>query len=122
MTILGHDPLPTISMAAQILERGGGENKMSLRIRASSSRMQRLVSQVLDLSRSGSGIGVGIQLKDVDIELLIEDLVDEVRIAYPFVNHEMNVPDSLMWQADSDRLAQAIGNLLGNARVLIRRL
>ena len=119
MAILGHDlrdPLNNINLAASFIEKGSSQNKMGAVIRNSSSRMQRLVEQVLDMSRIGTGIGLTLNQKEVDVTIIIQDLVSEARMGYPGVDYEINVPESFTWQLDPDRLAQALGNLLSNAR------
>lgn len=85
-------------------------------IRNSSSRMQRLVEQVLDMSRIGTGIGLVLNPKEVDVSVIIQELVSETRLGYPGIDYEINMPESFMWHLDPDRLAQAVGNLLSNAR------
>jgi light-regulated signal transduction histidine kinase (bacteriophytochrome) len=118
MAILGHDlrdPLNSINLAAHFL-KDGSNDKMGTIIRNSSSRMQRLISQVLDMSRLGTGLGLGIEPEMTDVIPVINDLINEARLAYPGVDYETSMPNSLLWRVDSDRLAQAIGNLLGNAR------
>ena len=119
MAILGHDlrdPLNNINLAASFIEKGSSQNKMGAVIRNSSSRMQRLVEQVLDMSRIGTGIGLTLNQKEVDVAVIIHDLVNEARLGYPGINYDINVPESFKWQLDPDRLAQAVGNLLSNAR------
>ncbi|GGY80978.1 bacteriophytochrome [Cellvibrio zantedeschiae] len=119
MAILGHDlrdPLNNINIAAHLLEQASGENKMGTIIRNSSSRMQRLIEQVLDMSRIGTGIGLSIKRKDIDVASMIRDLISETRLGYPGSDYQITMPDSLMWHLDPDRLAQAVGNLLSNAR------
>lgn len=119
MAILGHDlrdPLNNINIAAHLLEQTSGENKMGTIIRNSSSRMQRLIEQVLDMSRIGTGIGLSIHRKSIDVAALIRDLISETRLGYPGSDYQITMPDSLTWHLDPDRLAQAVGNLLSNAR------
>lgn len=119
MAILGHDlrdPLNSINLAAHFLGKDGSNEKMGTIIRNSSSRMQRLIAQVLDMSRLGTGLGLGIQPATNDVVPIINDLINEARLAYPGENYKTSMPDSLLWAVDSDRLAQAIGNLLSNAR------
>lgn len=119
MAILGHDlrdPLNSINLAAHFLGKEGSSEKMGTIIRNSSSRMQRLIAQVLDMSRLGTGLGLGIEPITTDVIPVINDLINEARLVYPGVDYETYMPDSLLWRVDSDRLAQAIGNLLSNAR------
>ncbi|WP_077001842.1 ATP-binding protein [Variovorax sp. KK3] len=122
--MLGHDlrdPLQSITMAARVLEKsqtGAGEvgSRMGQRIQSSSSRMARLIGQVLDASRLQTGLGLQIHLTDVDLSRLLEDLLDEAAIAYPGVRVSRELPKSLTVRADSDRMAQLFTNLVSNAR------
>lgn len=123
MAMLGHDlrdPLHSISMAARVLEKSGGTEgstgKISQRIQSSSNRMQRLVSQVMDMSRLQSRLGLGLQRVSVDLVQLLADLMDEARTAHPGMQLTGTLPDTLHAQVDPDRLAQVISNLISNAR------
>lgn len=126
LAMLGHDlrdPLQSIAMAAKVLERGGGESapggtgaKLGQRIQSSSSRMARLIGQVLDASRLQTGLGLQLQTAEVDLALLLEDLIDEARTAHPGLNLITEVPPVLLVRADADRVAQLFANLISNAR------
>jgi light-regulated signal transduction histidine kinase (bacteriophytochrome) len=128
LAMLGHDlrdPLQSITMAAKVIEKGAGsgaagddgrDKKLSRRIQASSTRMQRLISQVLDMSRLESGLGLGMHLGPIDLGQVIEELVDESRTAYPGAVYDLEVPAGLTAHADADRIAQVVSNLVSNAR------
>lgn len=119
MAILGHDlrdPLNSINLAAHFIKEDGEEGRMGNIIRNSSSRMERLISQVLDMSRLGTGIGLSIRPTRTNVIAVLNNLIDEARVAHPGVNYRAEVPDDLHWSIDADRLAQAVGNLLSNAR------
>lgn len=119
MAILGHDlrdPLNTIHVAAHLIKEGSSQGKMTEIIRNSSSRMERLIAQVLDMSRLESGIGLGINPSENDVTGMLGTLIDEAKIAHPGVEYKVDMPVSLHWQVDIDRLAQAANNLLSNAR------
>ncbi|CAN7195423.1 ATP-binding protein [Acidovorax sp. LjRoot117] len=123
MAVLGHDlrdPLHSISMAARVLEKNnaadGNTGRIGQRIQSSSNRMQRLVSQVMDMSRLQSRLGLNLQLKTVDVVQLLADLVDEARTAHPGTQIEIHLPERLDAQADPDRIAQVVSNLISNAR------
>lgn len=123
MAILGHDlrdPLHSISMAARVLEKSDGDDgrtgKLGQRIQSTSSRMQRLVSQVMDMSRLQSKMGLDLQSTDIDLVPLLVDLLDETRTAHPGIALKVQMPEALWVRGDLDRIAQVIANLLSNAR------
>lgn len=119
MAVLGHDlrdPLNSISMAAQLMEMQSGSSRMSERIKSSSGRMQRLVTQVLDMTRLQTGLGLNLVFNEVDISALLADLVEENLTAYPDVTVRTYIAPQVMAKIDSDRLSQVISNLISNAR------
>jgi light-regulated signal transduction histidine kinase (bacteriophytochrome) len=122
LAMLGHDlrdPLNSINMAGMVLEKtDGGTNKGTLgkRIQSSSNRMQRMIGQVLDMSRIDRGLSLGIALQPVDLAALACDLVDEARLAYPTIVYDLRVAGPAVVLADAGRLGQVISNLLSNAR------
>jgi light-regulated signal transduction histidine kinase (bacteriophytochrome) len=119
LAVIGHDlrnPLQTISMAAHVLGRGKDDAKLGQRIQTSSSRMQRLISQVLDMSRLRSGLGLGFAFHSVDLSKLVQEMVEDARMAHPESLLACETPPALQAAVDPDRVAQLLGNLLSNAR------
>jgi signal transduction histidine kinase len=119
MAMLGHDlrgPLHSINMAATVLQHGGAASTMSSRIQASSTRMERLISQVLDMSRINGGLGLGLTRSPVDLVPLLQDLLDEVRTAHAGLRIDASLPATLVAEVDGDRLMQVVSNLVSNAR------
>jgi len=125
LAMLGHDlrdPLHSINMAGMVLEKTGGANgganqpMLGKRIQSSTNRMQRMIGQVLDMSRIDRGMGLGVALEPVDVKALLEDLIDEARLAYPSIPLELICSEPLTVRADSGRLGQVLSNLLSNAR------
>jgi len=119
LAMLGHDlrgPLQSINMAAAVLQHGGARDTMSSRIQASSGRMARLISQVLDMSRLNGGLGLGMSKDVIDLVPPLQDLLDETRTGHPDLRIVARIPAALTLPADSDRLMQVVSNLVGNAR------
>ncbi|MCR2346235.1 hypothetical protein NSP34_25630, partial [Salmonella enterica] len=77
---------------------------MGERIRYSSGRMQRLISQVLDLSRLQGGMGLGIEKRECQLSELLNGLIEEKRQAYPGLRIEPEVAPGLTLMADTDRI------------------
>jgi signal transduction histidine kinase len=122
--MLGHDlrdPLHSINMAGMVLEKtdaGSSDKSTTLgrRIQSSSNRMQRMIGQVLDMSRIDRGLALGVTLEPVDLAALVEDMVEEARLAYPTIVYNLRVECAATVLADSGRLGQVLSNLLSNAR------
>jgi two-component system, chemotaxis family, sensor kinase Cph1 len=122
LAMLGHDlrdPLHSINMAGMVLEKTGSSDAkgtLGKRIQSSSSRMQRMISQVLDMSRIERGLHLGVTPERVDLAALVEDMVEEARLAYPTIAYDLHIAGPACVQADGGRLGQVISNLLSNAR------
>ncbi|NHZ44400.1 ATP-binding protein [Massilia aquatica] len=119
MAMLGHDlrePLQAIQMAAAVLQQGGAAAPIGLRIQRSSSRMNRLISQVLDMSKIQMGVGLGAQMRRLDLATVIGDVVDEAMTGHPDVCYRLVADAGALVEGDADRLAQLASNLLSNAR------
>jgi light-regulated signal transduction histidine kinase (bacteriophytochrome) len=123
LAMLGHDlrdPLHSINMAGMVLEKTdtGATNKGTLgrRIQSSSNRMQRMIGQVLDMSRIDRGLNLGIALDAIDLGALVEDVVEEARLSYPTIVFDLQMAGPVFVLADDARLAQVVSNLLSNAR------
>ena len=119
LAMLGHDlrdPLHSINMAGTLLERGAVQPTLGRRIQSSSNRMQRLIGQVLDMSRIDGGMGLGMVFEPLDLAALVEDVIDESRMAYPSIDYSFANPGPTCVRADGGRLGQVLSNLLSNAR------
>jgi PAS domain S-box-containing protein len=122
--ILGHDlrnPLSTILTTIQVLamrqETPDDIRKWLGRVTASGVRMQRMIEQLLDLTRARltDGIPVTLSPEEVDLAPLVGKIADEVRAAHPRSTIEVRVEGNCSARIDFDRIEQVVSNLLGNA-------
>ena len=124
--ILGHDlrnPLSTILTTARLLEMRPDTpaevRKRLDRVTSSGVRMERMIEQLLDLTRARLTAGIPVKLSPVAIELapLVGKIVAEVRVAHPTSRIEVRVEGDCSARVDPDRIEQVVSNLLGNAVV-----
>jgi signal transduction histidine kinase len=82
---------------------------------SSSQRMARMIDQLLDLTRSRLGGGIELTPAPMDLGKLTTDIVDELRTQRATALFHVETRGDLHGKWDSDRLAQVISNLVGNA-------
>jgi signal transduction histidine kinase len=124
VAFLAHDlrtPLNTISIAAQVLkgrlpEHQGEDESMLKIVERSVSRMQTLISDVID-ELGGSAKSVDPQFAPRDVELwpIAEALVRDLQAVSGSVQVLNRVPRALTIHADPAMLGRILQNLLGNA-------
>jgi signal transduction histidine kinase len=125
LSIVSHDlrsPLATISMATSLLDdlsRPEEERaQMVQMVRRATQRMDRLVRDMLEVSRLDSGRTLPIAARCVDIAPVLREACEAqgpVAQAGGLVV-ECEVPDGLpAVQVDCDRVQQVVCNLVGNA-------
>jgi signal transduction histidine kinase len=85
------------------------------RILANGQRASRIVSDLLDLTRTRLGAGIPIVPERVNLSDLLRELVEEVRVAYPTRAVDLDSAPEVVGIWDPDRLAQVVSNLLNNA-------
>jgi signal transduction histidine kinase len=121
VAILGHDlrsPLGGIVKEATALAEsspsGEREHESASRILSSATRMDRLVRDLLDLTRTRLGSGLPIKRAPMDLEplcrLVLAELAGEADQTLRF-----EPTGDLHGEWDSDRLAQVVSNLVGIA-------
>ena len=122
VAILGHDlrlPLGAISTSATfVLETGALEEPhrgLVARIAASATRTVGMVGELLDFTRSRLGGGIPVVRAETSLGAVVRDAVDEVRAAHPGYEIQVDSDGEQLGQWDAARLAQALGNLIGNA-------
>jgi signal transduction histidine kinase len=120
--ILGHDlrtPLNAISLSAQALKRRGGlsDNQRELvgRIHSSTHRMERMITEILDLTRARLAGGIPVFRRECNLHLVCRQVVLELRAAYPERDIRFEPEGLAQGEWDSERLEQALANLVSNA-------
>ena len=121
LAILGHDlrdPLNTISVMGELLQRGvtSSPAEYGKRISRAIGRMQRLIGEVFEMSRARAGLGLELSLVPGDLVTFVRTLVEDAQLAHPETHVIWDSPPTLMARFDPDRMAQVVSNLLSNAR------
>lgn len=123
IAILGHDlqnPVFSIRMSAEmLLEETLSElaKEHGETIKASSIRMQRLISNLLDFARGRLGDGIILALSE-DMENLQSRLLQvtsELKSLFPNIDVHLNFSLDQPLACDVERIGQLYSNLLGNA-------
>lgn len=81
----------------------------------SARRMNQLVADLLEFARVSFGDSIPVQRVSMDLGKLVHDVVAEVRASHPDRDFQSVVTGDLRGEWDSDRLFQALTNLLSNA-------
>jgi len=122
MGVVGHDlrnPLSTIQMAAYLLLQREGlgeiETELARKITRSASQAERLIDQLLDLTRSRLGGGIPIDPKRFDMNDVCRQVVGETELTHPDRPMQVDVRGDLKGVWDRDRMYQLLVNLLRNA-------
>ena len=122
LAILGHDlrsPLGAVMMSADFMLETGELNEPHLtltrRIASSSRRMEQLIGDLLDFTRSRLGGGIPIVREQMSVEKVVHDAVDEVLAAAPSRTIKIEARGGAPVEWDCGRITQAITNLLSNA-------
>jgi two-component system sensor histidine kinase/response regulator len=117
--VLAHDlrtPLSAMIYGADLLAESGEEQvqRVSKSIKSSGFRMARLIDQLCDLTRARMSGGIAVQRAQIELGPLLATAVDEIDMGDDR-RVELTVAGDLWGFWDSDRVAQVLSNLLGNA-------
>jgi signal transduction histidine kinase len=88
---------------------------MASRISRTAERMTRMIRDLLDFTRGRLGGGIPVSLSPGDLGVVVSQVVDELRAAYPDRGFRLLPEGDLRGEWDSDRVAQAVMNLCTNA-------
>jgi signal transduction histidine kinase len=121
--ILGHDlrnPLNTVLTTTRLMKVRGelspdSESRLD-RVVASGVRMERMISQLLDVARARLADGIPVTKKaGVDLRLVATKIADELQAAHPTRKIEVRSAGPCPSNLDADRIEQVISNLIANA-------
>ncbi|HLK89145.1 MAG TPA: sensor histidine kinase [Polyangia bacterium] len=122
LAVLGHDlrnPLHAVALSAASLARPKESSERQAvavrRILNASERMSRMVSDLLDLTRTRLGNGIPVVKRPTSLEAACNQVVDELQAAHPGRRVILDYRGDLSGTWDRDRLAQIISNLVANA-------
>jgi signal transduction histidine kinase len=123
LAILSHDlrnPLHSISMSADLLPRLADADSASIfgcaaQILTNANVMNRMISDLLDYTRTRLGAGMPVSPTPMDLSVLGREVFNEFRTAHPSRDIRFQCEGDVTGEWDADRLRQAISNLLGNA-------
>jgi signal transduction histidine kinase len=120
--IVGHDlrtPLQSILFAVETLlkreDTTPHQGRVLRRAVASAERMERMIRDVLDLTRARLGTGIPIDRRVVPLDAICRQVVDELSMVHADRTVELDAPVTAVGSYDPDRIAQVVANLAGNA-------
>jgi signal transduction histidine kinase len=122
IAIVSHDlrnPLGGILLGSAALTRTEGLDdksaRLATRIQNSAKRMVRIVDDLLDLTRGRLGSEIPISRRAMDAGPVCEMVIAELEGSHPHAVIRYTSKGDLRGEWDSDRLAQVLSNLVGNA-------
>jgi signal transduction histidine kinase len=120
--ILGHDlrnPLGAIMMSASLMLAKEGPDwahaRTASRILSSGTRMDAMIRDLVDFTRSRLGGGIPVVREDMDMEGLCRQAVDEISAYHPRSSVQLESSGDVHGRWDGGRIAQALSNLIANA-------
>jgi signal transduction histidine kinase len=119
--MLGHElrnPLNAIQVTAQQLARSRSDeivSKAAQRLIDSGARMQALLDDLLDYSRTTLAVGIKVEPAPVDFGELSRKVCDELGSVHPHRTLELQMTGELRGSWDPGRIQQVLSNLLQNA-------
>ena len=122
LAILGHDlrnPLSTVVTGSQfIMAATDIPPKYILaatRMYNSATRMSKLISDLIDFTRTHLGPGIPIHVRQGDLVKICEEVANELRTSQPEMQIDFRAPGPIEAIFDGARIAQMLSNLAGNA-------
>lgn len=121
VAVLGHDlrnPLAVVESCARRLARQEQTEKsreILHTMQRTTRRMAALINNVLDFTSIRLGDGLNVDLIEQPASPIVEQIVDEMRSAFPFRQIDLNICDNASCKIDAIRIGQLLSNLIFNA-------
>jgi hypothetical protein len=120
--VLGHDlrnPLGAIMMSTALMMTDEGPDwphqKAAARIVNSCTRMEEMIRDLLDFTRTRLGSGIPVVREPMDMGMVCRQAVDEIAAFHPDGIVRLETSGDLRGEWDHGRIAQVLSNLVGNA-------
>jgi signal transduction histidine kinase len=120
--VLSHDlrtPLGAITAGAALLavpeDNPQRRSRVVARIMSSAQRMERMIGDLLDLTRTRLGGSIPLKRRPADLEHVCEEAIMEIRTGQPDAVLRWQGSGDLRGEWDADRLTQVVSNLVANA-------
>jgi Signal transduction histidine kinase len=122
LAMLGHDlrsPLGAIVMSSRFMLDAGELREPNLtltsRVASSADRMQHMIADLLDFTRSRLGGGIPIERASMSIDKAVHEVVDEITAAHPDRIIKLDARGGGTSEWDCARVTQVLTNIIGNA-------
>ena len=120
--VLSHDlrtPLGAITAGAALLaapdDNPERRARVVTRVMNSAQRMERMIGDLLDLTRTKLGGSLPLTRRPADLQQICEEAMMEIRAGHPDAMLQLHARGDLRGEWDVDRLTQVVSNLVGNA-------
>jgi signal transduction histidine kinase len=122
LAVLGHDlrtPLSAVLAAANTLLLAEGEDNRTVKTAAlilrSSARMNQMVSDLIDFTRTRLGGALPLDRRPLDLGVASQEAIEEIQAVYPEHTVRFARSGDLRGSWDEGRMKQALTNLIENA-------
>lgn len=120
IAVLGHDlrtPLAAVATGAELILHLSDDQKVvaaTKRIQSSNRRMEKMVSQLLEVARSRSG-SIRLKLDNASYEEVCRNIVEEFRGVDGQSRIDVEFKGDMQGEFDVERIAQVLSNLAANS-------